>query len=326
MKTDITGLTSINLMERAELVHGAIHISHGDDGYSIQRMTRELDKFYNYSEAAEIRARCLSGVRICFHTNSGFIGLRLKYGRAARPVSAVDIVIDSRESLTFCPADCKKIFSIAMDLEPGEHKIEIYLPHLCECIVKELTVEENAWVNPVNYNGGRLLFIGDSITQGMDASSPTRSFASRVAAACKLDFHNLGVGGAVMEKEVGRLALKLSWRKAVVAFGVNDCSKKRPIEEFIAHTRGMFEILSASSHARVFVVTPIPWLAAPADANLQMYRDAIKETAAAFRRVKVIDGLEMVPADPSYFTDKTHPNDLGMKIYAENLTRSLIAE
>lgn len=314
---------SVNLSERVDLVHGASEIVRHQEGYSFYRMTKQLDKFYSYSEAANIRARCLAGVRICFHTNSGFIGLRLKYGRSARQVYAVDILVDDRNCLTFSPGENKDNFSIEMDLEPGEHKIEIHFPHVSECILRELTIESTAWIKPVKYNNGRIIFIGDSITQGMDATSPMRTYAAITAAACRLDFHNIGVGGAVMEKEVGNLALCLSWRKAVVAFGVNDCSRERPLEEFTEHARGMFEILCSSSRAMVFAVTPIPWLSEKG-LGLRRYREAIWNAAAGFQRVKVIDGFDLVPANAQYFSDNLHPNDLGMKTYAENLVRHLI--
>ena len=119
------------------------------------------------------------------------------------------------------------------------------------------------------------------------------------------------------------MALDLSWKTAVAAFGVNDCSQQRTLEEFAADTRGMFEALTSRSEANVYALTPIPWPASPPDRKLEDFRDAIRVAARHFERVQVIEGTELVPNDARYFVDGCHPNDAGMQAYAENLLEQI---
>lgn len=315
----------INLLDHIELVHGAAEVVVGENGFSLLRMTRRLSDFYSYSEAAEIRANCPSGVRICFRSDTSFIGMRLNYGRPARKIYAVDLIIDGIERLTFAPQDIEHGFAFNAELPAGgaEHSIEVHMPHLCECTVEELIIEDGATLAPLKFTGGRMIFLGDSITQGMTSSSPARAYASLLAAGLKRDFHNICVGGAVMRREVGKMALDLSWKTAVAAFGVNDCSQQRALEEFTADTRGMFEALTSRSEANVYALTPIPWPASPPDRKLEDFRDAIRVAARHFERVQVIEGTELVPNDARYFVDGCHPNDAGMQAYAENLLEQI---
>jgi lysophospholipase L1-like esterase len=315
----------INLVDRIELVHGASEVIAGENGFTPVRMTRDLAEFYNYSEAAEIRANCPSGVRVCFRSDTSFVGMRLNYGRTARKIYAVDLIIDGIERLTFTPQNIEHGFAFNAELPAGgaEHSIELHLPHLCECAVDELVIEDGAMLAPLKYSGGRMIFVGDSITQGMSSTSPARAYPALLAAGLKRDFHNIGVGGAVMRREVGRMALDLSWKTAVVAFGVNDCSHQRPLAEFTADTEGMFEALSSRSEAAIYVLTPIPRLTGPERNKLEEYREMIRKAATHFDRVQVIEGCELVPNDARYFVDGCHPNDAGMQAYAENLLEKI---
>lgn len=75
----------INLVDHIELVHGAAEVVAAENGFTFLRMSSPLTEFYSYSEAAEIRANCASGVRICFRSNTPFVAMQLSYGRPACP-------------------------------------------------------------------------------------------------------------------------------------------------------------------------------------------------------------------------------------------------
>lgn len=311
----------INLVDHIELVHGAAEVVAAENGFTFLRMSSPLTEFYSYSEAAEIRSNCASGVRICFRSNTPFVAMQLSYGRPARQIYAVDMVVDGVQRSTFAPESVEDGFAFDAELPAGggEHTIELYLPHLCECTVLELAIADGATLEPVKYQGGRIIFLGDSITQGMTSTSPLRSYSAMLSAGLKRDFHNICVGGAVMRQEVGRMALDFSWNTAVVAFGVNDCSQKRPLEDFTADTRGLLEALTSREGASIYMLTPIPWLSGPEGNNLEEYREIIRKVAADFDQVTVIEGTDLVPAESEYLADGCHPNDTGMQVFAENL-------
>ncbi|MDD2404509.1 MAG: SGNH/GDSL hydrolase family protein [Victivallaceae bacterium] len=320
---------NINLVENIELVHGAAEVCAGEDGFSLARMTEELLTFYSFSEAQEIRASCPSGVRICFNSNTSFVAMRISYGRLARAIFAVELVVDGTEVLTFAPETPENGLTFTTELPAGgERRIEIFLPHLCECQVNELIIEDGATLTPVKYPGKRIIFIGDSITQGMTSSSPLKSYTSRLAAKLDWDFHNISVGGAIMKQEVGRMAEKIKWDLAILAYGVNDFAQSRPLDEFIADTVGMLRYLCQRKKSVVWLITPIPCPAVPPvntqGLKIDDYRKALTDAATEFDNVRVVDGTELVPDDKKYFDDDgVHPNDLGMASYADVMFKKM---
>ena len=77
----------------------------------------------------------------------------------------------------------------------------------------------------------------------------------------------------------------------------------------------------------IFLITPIPWLDAkglnPVGLTLTDYRRALETAAARFPLVHVVRGETLVPEDAQFFVDNLHPNDRGMRLYAQNLLKEL---
>lgn len=320
----------INLLENPELIRGAARMVAEEDGIHLFRMTDELQDFYSYSDVAELRASCTSGIRIVFETDSPLLTMGVRFGRCAREYFYVDIMIDNMECLRFGPDDNQDEYIFSTELPEGDKRIEIYLSHCSETIVTGLEVAEDANVSPCEEYDHKIMFIGDSITQGMTAFSGSRTYASLLAAAFEVEFHNIAVGGAVMRGKVGELALALDWDDAVVAFGVNDCNGCLKLEDVAAETTLMLENLSKRKGAKIYLLTPIS-TARESDINsdgisLQQYRDAIAEAAAPFDNVTVIDGASLVPGKVDLFFDGLHPNEAGMAVYAENLYPQILSE
>jgi lysophospholipase L1-like esterase len=161
----------------------------------------------------------------------------------------------------------------------------------------------------------------------MVVSTPSLAYPAQVAAAMECDFHNIAVGGAIMQEDVARLALDLDWNKAFVAFGINDFAQNRILEDFEKATAKTLEVLVSREGAEVFVITPIPW-ADRTDPNeigiyVENYREIIRKVADGMDRVTIIEGSKLVPDDPEMYVDNIHPNDKGMSLYAENLIKEL---
>lgn len=161
--------------------------------------------------------------------------------------------------VTFDPeTGCDPYTFTLENTEPGEHIYEIWLPNMCEAEITFLEIDDGASLYPVLHSGSPVIAIGDSITQGMTSSSPSRCYAALLSKALKRDLFNLSVGGAEMKKEVGSLALAYNWSSAIVAFGVNDYFHKRPLADFEADTRGTFRHYQPEEHANSYIITPIP--------------------------------------------------------------------
>jgi len=319
----------IDLINNGDFVFGVASFEFSHGAYRFFRMTEALSEFYGDSEHAIIRAANTSGVRIGFVTDSKILAMEVLFGRFSRPIYTVDIIVDGEHKMTFGPNDHVEEFSFSTELPggKGEKTVEIYLPYAVECAVKGIVLEPGASLSAMPEKDVPILFIGDSITQGMTVSTPSLTYPAQVAAVLKSDFHNIAVGGATMQKEIAPLAMDLDWQKAFVAFGVNDFSSLRPLVEFEDETRGMLEVLSSREGVEIFLLTPIPWALRTnpneIDLMLEDYRKILRKVAKDFPKVKVIEGANLVPDNTSYFIDNIHPNDLGAAIFADNLLAEL---
>jgi lysophospholipase L1-like esterase len=318
----------INLLDNGDFVFGVASYEYHDGAYRFFRMTDGLNDFFNDYEHFMLRASNTSGVRIGFVTDSEYLAMEVLYGKFARPIFTIDIVVNGENKMTFGPDTYVEEFSLSTELPgSGEKTVEIFLPVMAECAVKGIVLDPGSTLEAIPEKSAPLLFTGDSITQGMTVTTPALAYPAQVAAVLKADFHNLGVGGTTMQKEIAPLLLELEWGKVFIAFGVNDFSQDRSLADFEDETRGMLEILSSREDAEIFLITPIPW-ALRVNPNsiglfLEDYRKVLRNTARDFPKVKVIEGAKLVPDDPKYYVDNIHPNDLGASEYADNLLAEL---
>ena len=318
----------IDLLNNPDFVFGVASYEFTNGAYHFYRMTEAMQDFFSANEPQIIRAVSTSGVRIAFTTDSTNLAMEVLYGRSCRPIFTIDVIVDGEHKMTFGPDDHVDNFSFSTELPgSGEKTVEIYLPVMAECAVKGILLEPGSTLNTIPEREAPILFVGDSITQGMTVSTPNMSYPAQIAAVLDVDFHNVAVGGTTMQQELAPMLMDLDWQKVFIAFGVNDFSQNRTLDEFEAETKGMLEVLASREDADITVLTPIPWALRtnPNELGLKLedYRESLRKVAAEFSGVKIIEGAELVPDDASYYVDNIHPNDLGASTYAENILKKL---
>ena len=214
---------------------------------------------------------------------------------------------------------------LCWDLPEGNDRFTLFFPWQGEVEITDLRIASTAYFRPgTGTEREKWLFIGDSITQGMESEFPEQSFAALLAQKLGVDFRNCGVGGLKLEPEFVREALTGRFDAVVLAFGVNDASLKTPLPRFEGNARSVMALLSAQKTA-VFVLTPLYWPDESEPGILEKYRAVLRRTAADFPEVRVLEGDSLLPHDRKYFADGVHPNADGMAIVAENLWKTLTA-
>jgi hypothetical protein len=73
---------------------GCVEIREEAEGVFFDRMTPSLRQHFSTSEAAVIRARCQTGIRLRFNSDTRSLNLAIRFGRAARAFRCVDLVVD----------------------------------------------------------------------------------------------------------------------------------------------------------------------------------------------------------------------------------------
>lgn len=297
-----------------------------DGAVRFRRFPPALEAHYQRSEGAQIRCGCPAGVHVRFRSDTDALRLALRYGRQARALYRGVLVVDGGEEHAWGPeaqqTDWRgEIFSGA---GRREREFELWLPHLCEVQLVALELTGGASFSLAPRSSRRWLALGDSITQGMTSTLPTRCHVARVARSLNLAVRNFGVGG---ERLVPVLADGLPpWPFAVatVAYGTNDLASGVPLERWRANAVRLAQALNAvAPSAPLLFLTPIPWVGRTtpnaAGLYLQDYREALAAAVCGLRNVQVLDGAALIDERADLFVDGVHPNDAGFAMYAERL-------
>lgn len=284
----------------------------------MNRMTDGLMEYFGTNPAWKIRAACPSGIRLIFTTDAVKLEISTVFGDAARQVFTTDVEVDGKLT-TFDGAGPH-----TLEMAPGCKKVVIYPPHLVVLNDFQIKVNQTAAVEPVAENRPKLLICADSIMQGMTCTSPARALVALTANALDLNLHNTSVGGAIMQELTMRETLQLSTGAndvAVLALGCNNAAQSTDLDAFRKETAGALKLL-AEFPGKAVVVTPIPALTVDAE-KLEVYRQIIRDEKQHYPQIALLEGTSFYPAEANLFVDGVHPNDEGMQIYANALTKAI---
>lgn len=311
-------------------------------------------------------ARCTSGVSLSFTTDSTAIALELWVEKLPQGTQAVlrqvpegihDSVaaeIDGRQAMllpislgspegtvqlplgtpTCIHVDLTNPNDVKRELRlPGFgeiHHMRIWLPCLTSAAVRML-YGNGSFFSPAQPQG-QLVVIGDSIAQGFVTGSPAKTWPAQLAKKCKLGLINQSVGGQVFQPEtVEAPTTPEPVQLVIVALGGNYRFEKTDRDRVKREiSRTLHEIRHAYGDARIVALTPTPHFEVTYQTHpLSCFEDVpgfIAE-AAASERIDVIEGTNLLKADPKLFADDDHPNVRGAAhiaaCLAENFKKSV---
>lgn len=324
---------------------GAAYLTEEADGTHFHRFPPAQEEIYARREhPMPIRASASAGIALSFRTDSRSLTLKGGYGEAwSRDYCALDVTVDGRyvgsvnnfshlEPLEGNYADvrcARDPFEKTFDLGPGEKTVKLYFPWSAALILRELALSEGSSFTPVRPKQ-KILFYGDSITQGYDALRPMNSYASRVADALGMEQVNRAVGSEVFSADVTDLAEDMDPAVVVVAWGTNDWGIGTR-EHLLENAPKVFQGLrDRYPHAAMYAIVPI-WRGDRDEirqygAFAQM-REDVRQAAEAVEGITVVDGYDLVPHEPKFFGDlRLHPSDEGFRLYAQRLYKLIKKE
>lgn len=313
--------------------HGVYRTLKGPDGGIIpRRMSAEQEKWFlsRPPEQSHWYGRCITaaGCRILVAGQIRRFCFSAHHVSQCRPFFGYDLTTPEGFCRSFSKQTPQEEFSIDQELPEGTTGVALYLPYQAEVEVVRCTVSAKGGISPMNVNGPKMLFFGDSITQGWEAVNPGDSYAARTADALRCDYCNLSVAGTVMNSENIAFAGVHSWDRAVLAFGVNDAAWNIPAEKFASEAKKSISFLASRAGCGVIVISPIWWPAAEKEGKLELLqanRKTLFELCCRIPGTKFVDGKSLIPADRKYFADQVHPNPAGMACMAGNLLKLLTA-
>ena len=226
-----------------------------------------------------------------------------------------ELVIDGLVNRIVYVKDLDTTGHIEWDLPEGNKRVTIYLPADATVLLKDFEINADA-KRPDKKE--RVLWLGDSITQGY---GPLRSAQTYVSVANRIldyDVINQGIGGYIYDKKSLMPMSGYVPDKIIVALGTNnnhDATKTSDITEYYDTLIDLY-----GRDIPILCISPIWRGDNPSDYdNFVGYCNMIKKIAGSYKNVTVVDGFTLVPHLSEYFLDNLHPNLLGAETYGRNL-------
>ena len=313
---------NLSFEEIKKITVGAPFSKETADGMRFYKYRSELyDLWENHGKDLGYRMLTTSGVRIDFHTNSKHMAIEVfEKGR-------FEIYINGLFSYTMRECETLSIALEGLFGEPLEEAhVTIYFPAHTIGTLKSLQLDDGAYVRPHEFDR-KILFIGDSITQGWQTKFDSLSYANRVSRYFNANSVIQGIGGACFYEDcLEEIPFDPEW--VFIAYGTNDFRKFKDIEEFKSHLcPSMSKFGEFYKGKKVFVISPI-WREDQTPKNNLGFietRNAIISEAEKYGFTH-IDGGTLMPPMPLLYTDGLHPNDNGFSVYAENLISAIRKE
>ncbi len=308
--------------EIKSLTIGAPIIEKQEDGIHFYKYTKEQIAFYDsLPTSSVIGTRGTTGIHLDFHTDATAVTVKVADG------VKYEVYMDGLFYRQFL-CDEEKAFTIR--LAEGEHRVMIVLPsHKNGGVIEEISLEDATILTRHTYNC-KMLFLGDSITQGWNSVYDTLSYAYRTSTFFRAETWNQGLGGSRFFPETA-VPLPFDPDYVFVAFGTNDFDKIKRSEDRLPEFKATAEeylsrIQNLYGKKTVFVISPIPRLIQK-EQDAKVFNalcDIINEMAKEKGFVSV-NGRDLIPFYPAFYADESlHPNDVGFSIYAENLIQKIL--
>lgn len=307
--------------EIKNVTFGAIDIINKEDGIHFTKCSKkQIAAWYEIRTNLGERAETTTGVIIDFHTDSSHVEFAVighKFEVLINGVLTQQVLSDTEE--------LRNEQIICANLSEGENRVTLVFPSHGVGILRSISVDDGAYVCPHEFDK-KILFIGDSITQGWDSKFDCMSFAYRTA-----DFYNAervinGIGGAIYAPTTfDKVAFDPD--VVIVAYGTNDYDYFKDYQVYKNNVVSYLELVKANyGEKNVFIITPI-WRFDKdyprCIGTFEVCRKTIEEEAERLG-FRVVDGYELVPHIDSFYADIVHPNEMGFGVYAEKLIAKIL--
>ncbi len=300
------------------IYYGALRFEETEDGYlqAFQYTQSQMDYFKRTFDFWYDRCFATTAKTFEFTTTATKISFAYKFIWKGSEDS-IELYVNGMPEKIYYVKDIEEEGTLSFELNEGEKEVVIYLPADATILVRDFEI--NAEYTPAK-KGEKVLWIGDSITQGF---GPLRSAHTYVSVANRLlnyDILNQGIGGYVYDKNTMVPMEGYKPDKIIIAMGTNQFGSETmdAVEEYYVRLKEVY------GDTPVLCVSPI-WRGDRPEAYeiFEKFCENVKKIAGQYPNVTVVDGFLLVPHLPEYYLDNLHPNCLGMELYGRNLVDAI---
>lgn len=296
--------------EILDLAVGVVDYEETDGILHMYKCLREqISAYWKLSDNLGEWSARTTGVRLDFVTNSSFFEFKIIVGKKFELfVNGVrEDFIESGEGSVFCKT---------LDNSKGENRLTLIFPNHEAGAIDEVAIENGVSYSRYKHTyGKKILFFGDSITQGWDTKYDSNCYAYQVSLRYDADTVIFGVGGAYFHGSIAPSHDDYHPDVVIVALGAND--HRFGIEKLDENMHAFLDrIVPVYKNSQIIGMSPIGGVGhgdEPTDFDIR-----IAEIFAEYG-IECISARPLVSPDADNFADRYHPNDKGYIEYADNL-------
>ena len=300
---------------------GAVSVWEEDKEFHFAKCTqKQIAAWYKVREDLGVRAETTTGIRLDFYTNSKIFAFMPK------EKNRYEIYIDGALSYHYFEKGYGEDLRQEIRLDGKEHRITLYLPAHEKGVLKTVEIDDNATFRGHTYDC-KILFIGDSITQGWDSTWDSLSFAQHVSRFFNAESVIQGIGGAVYHETTFDETIEFEPDMVVIAYGTNDWQFFQTIGDGKKHCVNFLDkVINRYGDKILFGISPL-WRA---DSKQHMPMGTFEECTSYVKdeirnhHMCLIEGENITPHVGEFYCDEVlHPNTSGFAIYALNLIKEM---
>ncbi len=301
----------------AEIFRGVIRVEEEDGAYIPLRFTdKELEAYAK--DPTMPYSKCTTGVRMDFYTDAADISFRFSPNNAYHdnkegfPSDSFDIYENGeyKTSVTASFMDSNREVAYTRTSTEAESRITIVFPMRHEIRIHTLSLGNYRPYTDYEY---KILFFGDSITQGLFAEMPSENYVDQVCRELNADYLNLAVGGEKFRFEALTEDVPFAPDHIVIALGTNDKHQHLSLPTIEKNCNQYCDRIT-----RLYPNVPVTFIT-PFEDQGQEHVDMYTKTAEKYG-FKVVDGRTLIPAVAENFNpDGVHPSSTGFALITRNL-------
>ncbi len=297
---------------------GALWFEETEDGYlqAFQYTKSQMEYFKGAFDFWYDRCFATTAKTLEFTTTATKVSFEYKFIWKGSEDS-VELWVDGAATRIYYVKDMGETGSVTFDLQEGTKDVIIYLPSDATLLVKDFEINDT--YTPAK-KGEKVLWIGDSITQGYGPLRSAHTYVSVANRMLNYDIINQGIGGYIYDKNTMVPMEGYQPDKIIIAMGTNQFWSETmdAVEDYYISLKEVY------GDTPVLCVSPI-WRGDCPDAYEKFleFCENVKKIAGKYSNVTVVDGFTMVPHLPEYYLDKLHPNVIGAELYGRNLVEAI---
>lgn len=300
---------------------GALEFAETEEGYlqAFQYTKSQMQYFEKVSEFWYDRCMASTAKTLEFTTTATTVSFEYRFlWRGSE--DSIELFIDGEENQVIYVKDLKDEGLITFTLPQGEKKVLIYLPVDATLLIRNVEINDD--FTPAK-KGEKVLWMGDSITQGFGPLRSSQTYVSRANRVLNYDIINQGIGGYIYDKNI--LTDMKGYRpdKIIISMGTNqfETENMEVVEEYYVRLKELY------GNVPVLCITPI-WRGDKPGVEVMFegFCQGIKKICEKYKNITVVDGFTLVPHSSEYFLDNLHPNAKGCEVYASNLLAAIKQE